>query len=142
MEISKNKREHLIPLTDTAILLLKELKTKTGLQDSYMFAHGKSIDQHMRVDSLSKAVARYREANPKFNSFIARDIRRTVKTLMGELGISKSIRYRLQNHSLQDVSSKHYDRYEYMPEKRRASESWERHLEGLVTGNVITIGSK
>jgi hypothetical protein len=47
---------------------------------------------------------------------------------MGEIGLSKSIRDRLQNHALNDVSSKHYDRYEYLPEKRKALEAWESHL--------------
>jgi integrase len=141
-EVSKNKREHLIPLTDTAISLLNELKAESGPHSDYIFAHGKAIDQHMRIDSLSKAIARYREANPDFNPFIARDIRRTVKTLMGELGISKSIRDRLQNHALQDVSSKHYDRYEYMPEKRVALESWERQLNNAAVSNVIALGAK
>lgn len=47
---------------------------------------------------------------------------------MGELGIAKDLRDRLQNHALNDVSSKHYDRYEYLPEKRRALELWERRL--------------
>jgi len=141
--ISKNKREHLIPLTETAISLLCELKNETEAKGScYIFPHGKSIEQHLRVDSLSKAISRYREANPDFNPFIARDIRRTVKTLMGELGLSKDIRDRLQNHALQDVSSKHYDRYEYIPEKRIALESWEQRLKNAPTSNVIAIGGK
>src|SRR3546814_11507025 len=47
-----------------------------------------------------------------------RDLRRTFKTLAGKAGVSKEIRDRLQNHALQDVSSKNYDRWNYMPEKR------------------------
>ena len=47
---------------------------------------------------------------------------------MGELGITKDLRDRLQNHALNDVSSKHYDRYEYLPEKRQALEMGERHF--------------
>ena len=47
-----------------------------------------------------------------------RDLRRTWKTLAGKAGVSKEIRDRLQNHTLQDVSSKSYDRWNYMPEKR------------------------
>lgn len=46
---------------------------------------------------------------------------------MGELGTSKHIRDRLHNHVLQDVSSKHYDRYEYEAEKRIALTSWEKN---------------
>jgi hypothetical protein len=47
---------------------------------------------------------------------------------MGEAGISKEIRDRIQNHALNDVSSKHYDRYDYLTEKRRALEIWEDRI--------------
>ena len=46
-----------------------------------------------------------------------------------ELGINKSIRDIIQNHALNDVSSKHYDRWDYMPEKREALEKWSHYLE-------------
>lgn len=70
-----------------------------------------------------------------------RDIRRTCKTLMGELGISKELRDRIQNHALQDVSSRHYDRYDYLAEKRDALEQWERRLNGTeyTTSNVVSL---
>jgi len=58
---------------------------------------------------------------------------------MGELGIAKDLRDRLQNHALNDVSSKHYDRYEYLPEKRRALELWERRLLDLAADNVVSV---
>jgi|TARA_Y200000002_G_scaffold360288_1_gene345434 hypothetical protein len=45
---------------------------------------------------------------------------------MGSIGISKELRDRIQNHSFNDVSSKHYDRWEYLPEKRKALEAWEQ----------------
>ena len=106
-----------------------------------IFPHRFDTEQHINLDSLSKAISRYRDKS-EIRTFIPRDIRRTCKTLMGELGISKSIRDRLQNHALQDVSSKHYDRYEYMPEKLRALEVWERKLINDLSSNVITIGIK
>jgi hypothetical protein len=48
---------------------------------------------------------------------------------MGEIGIPKSIRDIIQNHNINDVSSKHYDRWDYMPEKREALEKWCHYLE-------------
>ena len=42
------------------------------------------------------------------------------QTQMGALQISKEIRDRIHYHALNDVSSRHYDRYDYMPEKRDA----------------------
>ena len=69
----------------------------------------------------------FRAFNPEFKVFTARGLRRTCKMLMGEAGICKEIRDRIQSHALNDVSSKHYDRYDYLPEKRRAlviQEAW------------------
>ena len=136
-DISKNKRPHLIPLTDTVINILTKQKSNSG--DSFIFPHRLSEKRHINLESLSRAVNRYCEKSV-IRSFIPRDIRRTCKTLMGELGVSKSIRDRLQNHALQDVSSKHYDRYEYMPEKLRALEVWERELNDVAIDNVIALG--
>ena len=47
---------------------------------------------------------------------------------MGEIGLSKEIRDRIQNHAFNDVSSKHYDRHEYFDEKLQAIEQWEKKL--------------
>ena len=61
-----------------------------------------------------------------------RDLRRTFKTLAGKAGVSKEIRDRLQNHALQDVSSKHYDRWHYMVEKRAGMAKWDRFVRALL----------
>ncbi|SON48143.1 tyrosine-type recombinase/integrase [Vibrio tapetis] len=138
-EISKNKRSHLIPLTASAITILR--RQRDSSQDNpFIFPHHTDFQAHVRLDSLSQAIARYRRDHPDFEYFIPRDLRRTCKTLMGELGISKSTRDRLQNHALNDVSSKHYDRYEYLSEKRNALEVWEQKLSGVevTSENVVS----
>jgi hypothetical protein len=61
-----------------------------------------------------------------------RDLRRTWKTLAGKAGLSKEIRDRLQNHALHDVSSKNYDRWNYMPEKRTGMKKWDKFVTGLL----------
>lgn len=137
-DISKNKRSHLIPLTDSALMVLK--KQQFNNNSEFIFPHRLHTDDHIRLDSLSQGIARYREATPETKPFTPRDLRRTCKTLMGELGISKDIRDRLQNHALNDVSSKHYDRYEYLPEKRRALEAWEQKLNLQGVDNVLVFG--
>ena len=54
---------------------------------------------------------------------------------MGEIGISKEIRDRLQNHALHDVSSKHYDRYDYLQPKKDAINTWNEWLENTIFEN-------
>ena len=139
-DLSKNKRPHIVPLTDSALLILERQKL-LSLDSEFIFPH-RFNDRPMRTDSLAQSISRYREATPAVRSFVPRDIRRTCKTLMGELGVSKEIRDRLQNHALNDVSSKHYDRYEYLPEKRRALETWECRLNDSMNNNVIILGEK
>lgn len=126
-DVSKNKREHFVPLTNSALLVLEELKG-SNLDSPYIFPKATNKHEHLRTDSFGKAISRYRAMFPDFNPFVARDIRRTCKTLMGELGISKELRDRIQNHAFVDVSTKHYDRYDYLFEKRLALEKWEFRL--------------
>jgi hypothetical protein len=38
-------------------------------------------------------------------------------------------------HALQDVSSKHYDRYDYLPEKRQAMQTWGGYLQAVIAGS-------
>jgi integrase len=101
-------------------------------------------DIYKRASVVSNQVADMRSHLP-IESFTPRDIRRTVKTLMGKAGISKDIRDRMQNHATHDVSAKHYDRYDYWPEKTKAMKTWERWLASniiepeLVPSKVVSI---
>jgi hypothetical protein len=52
--------------------------------------------------------------------------------LAGKAGVSKEIRDRLQNHALQDVSSKNYDRWHYMPEKRSGMGKWDKFVGAIL----------
>lgn len=142
-DISKNKRAHIIPLTDSAMDVLKRQWESEMDNSEFIFPNRLNSNEHIRLDSLSQSIRRYRENTPEVRPFTPRDIRRTCKTLMGELGISKSLRDRIQNHALNDVSSKHYDRYEYLPEKRRALEAWEQRLNGTeADNNVVTFSGR
>jgi hypothetical protein len=69
------------------------------------------------------------------------DLRRTWKTLAGKAGISKEIRDRIQNHALHDVSSKSYDRWTYMPEKRAGMKKWDKFVTTLLSKKSITIAA-
>jgi integrase len=102
------------------------------LSDEFLFP-AKSGVEPLRLDGYSKAITRLCQ---QFNieSFTPKDLRTTFKTLAGKCGLSKEIRDRLQNHSLSDVASRHYDRYNYLPEKRAAILQWNNYLEGIIGG--------
>lgn len=130
-DFSKNKRSHLVPMTDTVQDLMHWFTDHQKLKDADFLIYNRlNLNKHFRTDSLGTALDRFRAAN-KFTHFAPRDLRRTCKTHMGSIGISKEIRDRIQNHAFTDVSSRHYDRWDYLPEKSDALEQWEEWLLNL-----------
>ncbi len=120
---------HIVPLTDFHLNLLEEIKRETG-HNKYLFpAQGGAAPR--RYDALTNAVRKYVAASG-VESFSPRDMRRTFKTIAGSMGISLELRNRLQGHALTDVGSVHYDRYDYLTEKRAAMAAWTTGLAKIV----------
>ena len=125
-------KDHLVPITEFHIDLLNQVQEFSD-GDNYLFPktvkHG-GITEPRSTDSLSQAVRRFCVPQDKyrrpmaqavrkgFTRFTPRDIRRTWKTLAGSIGLGLDIRNRIQGHALRDVGSLHYDRYDYLDEKR------------------------
>jgi hypothetical protein len=73
--------------------------------------------------------------------FTVGDLRRTVETRLAGAKISQADRGQLQSHGLGGVQSRHYDRYEYLSEKRAALEAL-HHLVAGTTAKVTPIRRK
>ena len=132
--ISKNKTDHVVPLCNIAMSVIHSLHELTG-ECEHLFTRthkGKLLNGKILHNATIAGVIRDFYKREGINQFIARDIRRTFKTLAGKAGISKELRDRLQNHALQDVSSKHYDRYDYLVEKRQGLKVWNDFLELII----------
>ena len=71
----------------------------------------------------------------------AGDLRRTVETRLAAEGISKDVRAHLQSHGLGGVQSKHYDRHDYLAEKRAALEALHRICTGA-SADVVAFRRK
>lgn len=128
---NKTTEPHLVPLTYLHVALLRAIKAETG-HDTYLFP-SRTGEGPRRYDSLNHAVRRFIEASD-MTSFSPRDLRRTFKTVAGSFGLSLEIRNRLQGHGMTDVGSVHYDRYDYLTEKRAAMMIWTRSLRRLLKG--------
>lgn len=125
---TKNKKPHAIPLPARAVKLLKETKPN---ENGLYFPNDRDPKRVMVGSAVRLRVRAFIDASG-CAEFTVRDIRRTWKTLAGKAGISKEMRDRLQNHAQSDVSSKHYDRYDYMPEKLAAMKIWEAFLNDVL----------
>ncbi|HCE9393991.1 TPA: integrase family protein [Pseudomonas aeruginosa] len=120
---------HVVPYNKLMRASLKEMDCISE-KSTYPF-QGKDEGKSLNPQSLSRAVTKlYGRHHKSFNGpFTLRDIRRTCKTLMAKAGLSKELRDRIQGHAFNDVSSKHYDRYDYFQEKKRGLDRWAAWLE-------------
>lgn len=132
-ERTKNGKWHLLPITPMMLAIINNQIEWGGVDPVYLFPMVGDRTKPQGKDTLSHAVEKLCTREPAlFAKFIPKDLRRTAKTVMGRLSVSKEIRDRLQNHALSDVSSKHYDRYDYLPEKRQGLVALEALLINLI----------
>ncbi len=126
-------RDHLLPLTPFALQELKPLRELNAEAPSPFTADGKRV---MVIETLSAAVSdvsRKLKREKKIPRFTLRDVRRTVETMLQKLGVEKEVRAHLLSHGRsKGVQGKHYERYDFLPEKRKALEKWARHLQGIL----------
>lgn len=125
---TKPGRPHVVPISIQAAEILHRIEPN---EHGLFFPAELGADRPMRDHTLRVVVGRFC-AQEGVAHFCPRDLRRTWKTLAGGAGISKENRDRLQNHAQGDVSSKHYDRYDYLPEKRAAMLAWGKWFEARI----------
>jgi integrase len=141
---SKGKRDHLVPLGPLAVELLVELREVYPGPWLFPARNMPGATQPWGNTALGHA-CRACWKRLDMPPWEGRDLRRTWKTLAGEVGLPLDIRNRIQGHGLQDVGSKHYDRHNYLGEKRAATLQWERALAARLAGDnvrVISAGRK
>lgn len=129
--IAKNGRLHVVPLTATALEIIRaqpKRKRKAGEPD-FVF-----VGQYGAVP-----VARMRRAGAALSrvlgfDFRSHDLRRTAATRMVAVGVPREHVSRVLNHvPAGPVATRAYDRHDYLSEKRAALERWEAELLRLLS---------
>jgi len=121
---TKGGRPHAVPLVERACAVLGGLP-QLG---PYVF----STRRDRPVSGLSKAKQRLDEA-AGVEGWIFHDLRRTVRTALARLGFEKHICDRVLGHVTADIS-RHYDHWEYLPQKRAALAAWAGEIERIIEG--------
>jgi len=122
----KRKGEHIVPISPLAKSVIDELILLRG-SEGHFWPHKYKVGESAHISTLRMALERYCVKH-EMTIFCPRDLRRTCKTLMAKSGISKHYRDLLQQHTKSDVASIHYDRYDYLKEKREAIDHWTEYL--------------
>ena len=116
-----NPRKHELPVLPEAQQALDEMRgAKLG---PYLLTctHGVSpYDYSNAQKQLAELCKRMIHAGELIATFSLGDLRRTVETRLSAAGIQRDTLAQLQSHGITGVQWKHYNRHDYMPEKRHA----------------------
>lgn len=129
----RTPREHFLPLGPVASSIVNELvKQAKQKETTLIFPSIQDYTIGPRASEISRII--------KSEPFDMRDIRRTCETMLASLGVSRDIRAQLLSHGISGVQAQHYDRHDYLNEKRATLIKWERYLAQIANddnNNVI-----
>lgn len=129
-EHAKNRRGHLVPLSDWAVEELQALKGMAGNSRFVIPSSrgNKPANPKLITRSVARSLPRFQKIG--IDTFRPHDLRRTGRTELARLGVSKHIAERVLDQS-KDVIEGTYDLNEYLDEKRTALTAWAQRLAKL-----------
>ena len=148
-ERSKNRRAHLVPLSDLARQTISAALQLNGAAQKAEIEHvfpspsvkGSSVTEHALAVAMARYAANLEAREP--NSWTKdpptpHDLRRTVATRLAAMGTPKEDRDAILNHSPRDVGKKHYDLYDREREKRDALDAWSEAILAILEPPTAT----
>lgn len=130
---TKNGREHVVPLSGSAITLIREAIALAG-DSEFVFPSPRDQARagHIHGEAVSKAMRRLRGTVLEADDITAHDLRRTLRTFLGEHDVPDEVADRVLNHTRPGVGNQHYNHARMQPQVRNALELWATHVERLV----------
>jgi integrase len=83
---------------------------------------------HINGEAVSMAMRRNRETAFRVPDMRTHDLRRTLRTYLGEQGIPDEVADRVLNHARPGVGNLHYNHAKMLPQVRSALELWAQHV--------------
>lgn len=138
----KVARIHDVPLIPAALDALHAMGSELG-PHLFTVTHGESGAVYATVQHRVRAVmAAMQDAGElEKGPFTVGDLRRTVETRLSAAGLAPHEMAQLQSHGLGGVQARHYNKHDYLQEKRTALETLHRLLTGKA-GSVSTLKRK
>jgi integrase len=136
---SKNKRDHIVPLSEQALTIYEALPRINGVD--HAFSDGQRGDKSIAIGG--KVRSKMTEAGAG-SDWCFQNLRSLVATRMrSPLSVSPLIVDLVQGRIDSSVLARHYDANDYLEDKRSALQAWADLLEEIVTNtdrdNVVPI---
>jgi integrase len=134
---TKNNREHRIPIVGAVRAILD------GRERDDAFVFGRHTGKPFSGWGVSKAGLdrRIEAAGHRLSGWRLHDLRRTMRTGLGALGVAPHVAELAINHARKGVEAT-YDKYKYAGEIKTALTLWTNHVLGVVEGHerkVVTL---
>jgi len=131
-----------IPLTPQVVAWLQALRVMAGSSE-YVFPKRRRDPRakqgHIGPDTLNVALGRVKHGIKP--GFTLHDLRRTARTHLAALGVSRDVAERCLNHKLKGVEGT-YDRHDYFVERRHALTAWSSQIERFEKGISAVVSVK
>jgi integrase len=124
----KGRREHLVPLSRQAMVILRDVQAATG-RSPYVFPSARTSRQTMSTGAVTMAL---RACGYPSRSVTGHGWRATARTLLDEvLGYRVDVIEHQLAHAVRDPLGRAYNRTTHLDERRRMMQEWADYLDGL-----------
>jgi integrase len=132
---TKNSFPHVVPLSDTAIGIIREAMADAGKREQLFPCGEGSLPPVAVARTIQRANAAKRFGIAPWS---AHDLRRTALTQMARLGVAPIVLGHVANHrttTKAGVTLAVYSQYTYDKEKRAALDLWDERLQAIIAGD-------
>jgi integrase len=130
---TKSRRELRLPLSPLATSILRSAVERAGAS-SWLFP-SPTGDGYTRPHSATTALRRLRNRIGLVDAS-THDLRRTLATGLGDMGVPDEVIERVLNHAPRTVAGRHYNHSKHFEPMRRALEAWAEHVKAIVEGRA------
>jgi len=136
----KMREAHIIPLSEQAIGILRELEPLTG-RGRFLFPSIRSAREPMSNNTINAAL---RRMGYDHDTMTGHGFRAMASTRLNEMGWNPDVIERQLAHAQRNKVRAAYNRAQYMAERRAMMQAWADYLDSLRTGsnNVTAIKRK
>jgi integrase len=133
-ERMKMKQAHLVPLSEQAIEILRELKALTG-NSRYVFPSGRSFHRPMSNNAINAALRRMGFDKDEMTGHGFRAMARTI--LDEVLQVRPDFIEHQLAHAVKDPNGRAYNRTAHLAERKKMMQTWADYLDGLKSGAKV-----
>lgn len=127
---------HIVPLSNQAIKVLKEIQPVSG-RGKFVFPSNRTVTRPMSNNTINASLRRLGYAKDEMT---AHGFRSMASTILNEQGWNRDAIERQLAHSEKDGVRAAYNYAQYLPERKKMMQAWADYLDGLTCGaDIISV---